>query len=378
VIDAHRDEYGVEPICRVLEVAPSTYYAVKARRRNPSDRALRDAELTERIRRVHAENYGVYGARKVWWQLQREGVTVARCTVERLMAKDGLQGAVRGKKRRTTIPDEQADRAPDLVDRDFSASAPNRLWVSDFTYVATWSGTVYVAFAIDVFSRRIVGWKADTSMKTDLVLDTLEMAIWARDHHGQPVADGLIVHSDAGSQYTSFAFTQRLIDAGADPSIGSVGDAYDNALAESTIGLYKTELIRQRGPWKTIDQVELSTPRMGRLVQQPTTTRSVRPAPASRIRANQGNTDDSITNASTKPGAVHLPVGAAQPRRIEPGDRHRQRLELDRRHPTQAVRRLGALLATGKTVHKRPVGMLALGKIRHPHRVTESLVDCLL
>jgi putative transposase len=259
VIDAHRDEYGVEPICRVLEVAPSTYYAVKARQRDPSARALRDGELIERIRAVHAENYGVYGARKVWWQLQREGVDVARCTVERLMRDAGLQGAVRGKKRRTTIPDGQADRAPDLVDRDFSAPAPNRLWVTDFTYVATWSGVVYVAFAIDVFSRRIVGWKADTTMKTSLVLDTLEMAIWARDHHGQPVADGLVVHSDAGSQYTSFAFTQRLVDAGADPSIGSVGDAYDNALAESTIGLYKTELIKPRGPWKSLDQVELAT-----------------------------------------------------------------------------------------------------------------------
>jgi putative transposase len=208
---------------------------------------------------VHAENYGVYGARKVWWQLRREGIDVARCTVERLMARDGLQGAVRGKKRRTTIPDGQADRARDLVDRDFSAPAPNRLWVTDFTYVATWSGVVYVAFAIDVFSRRIVGWKADTTMKTSLVLDTLEMAIWARDHHGQPVTDGLVVHSDAGSLYTSFAFTQRLVDAGADPSIGSVGDAYDNALAESTIGLYKTELIKPRGPWKSLDQVELAT-----------------------------------------------------------------------------------------------------------------------
>lgn len=259
MIDAHRDDYGVEPICRVLEVAPSTYYAVKARERDPSARALRDAELIERIRRIHEENYGVYGARKVWWQLRREGVPAARCTVERLMAKDGLRGAVRGKKRRTTIPDGQADRAPDLVDRDFSASAPNRLWVSDFTYVATWSGTVYVAFTIDVFSRRIVGWKADTTMKTPLVLDTLEMALWARDHQGQPVPHGLIAHSDAGSQYTSFAFTQRLVDAGADASIGSIGDAYDNALAESTIGLYKTELINRQGPWKTIDQVELAT-----------------------------------------------------------------------------------------------------------------------
>jgi putative transposase len=187
-------------------------------------------------------------------------VDVARCTVERLMARDGLRGAVRGKKRRTTISDgAQADRAPDLVDRDFSAPAPNRLWVADFTYVATWSGVVYVAFAIDAFSRRIVGWKANTTMQTSLVLDTLEMALWARDHHGQPVAKGLVVHSDAGSQFTSFAFTQRLVDAGADPSIGSVGDGYDNALAESTIGLYKTELINRKGPWKTIDQIELAT-----------------------------------------------------------------------------------------------------------------------
>jgi putative transposase len=259
VVDAHREQHGVEPICRVLGVAPSTYYAVKAREREPSERALRDAGLLGEIRRVYEANYGVYGARKVWWQLQREGIDIARCTVERLMAKDGLQGAIRGKKRRTTIPDGQADRAPDLVDRDFSAQAPNRLWVSDFTYVSTWSGVCYVAFAIDVFSRRIVGWKADTSMKTGLVLDTLEMALWARDHAGTPVEDGLVHHSDAGSQYTSFAFTQRLLDAGVDASIGSVGDAYDNALAESTIGLYKTELIRHRGPWKTIDQVEFAT-----------------------------------------------------------------------------------------------------------------------
>lgn len=172
----------------------------------------------------------------------------------------GVAGAVRGKKHRTTIPDGQADRAPGLVDRDFHAAAPNRLWVADFTYVATWSGVCYVAFAIDVFSRRIVGWKADTTMKTDLVLDTLQMALWARDHAGTPVREGeLIHHSDAGSQYTSFAFTQHLIDAGVDASIGSVGDAYDNALAESTIGLYKTEVINLEGPWKSIDQVELST-----------------------------------------------------------------------------------------------------------------------
>ena len=209
--------------------------------------------------RCTRKNLGVYGVRKVWWQLAREDVKVARCTVERLMAREGLKGAIRGKKRRTTIPDGQSTRAPDLVDRDFKAAAPNRLWVSDFTYVATWSGTVYVAFTIDVFSRRIVGWKADTTMKTPLVLDTLEMALWARDHHGQPVPQGLIAHSDAGSQYTSFAFTQRLVDAGADPSIGSIGDGYDNAVAESTIGLYKTELINQQGPWKTMEQVEFAT-----------------------------------------------------------------------------------------------------------------------
>lgn len=258
-VDALREEYGVEPACRVLGVAPSTYYEVRRRQRDPSARAFRDRELLAQIRRVHEANFGVYGVRKVWWQLRREGIDVARCTVERLMRQDGLQGAIRGKKRRTTVPGGQADRARDLVDRDFKASAPNRLWVSDFTYVAMWSGVAYVAFAIDAFSRRIVGWKADTTMKTPLVLDTLEMALWARDHHGQPVSKSLVLHSDAGSQFTSFAFTQRLIDAGADPSIGSVGDAYDNALAESTIGLYKTELINRRGPWKTIDQVELAT-----------------------------------------------------------------------------------------------------------------------
>jgi putative transposase len=258
-IDELRDEHGVEPTCRVLEVAPSTYHAVKARQRDPAHRALRDAELIERIRTLHAENYDVYGAQKVWLQLRREGLEVARCTVERLMRKIGLKGAMRGKKRRTTIPGAHAERPRDLVERNFNAAAPNRLWVSDFTHVAMWSGVAYVAFAIDAYSRRIVGWKADTTMQTSLVLDTLEMALWARDHHGEPVKDGLVLHSDAGSQFTSFAFTQRLVDAGAAPSVGSVGDGYDNALAETTIGLYKTELIKRRGPWKTIDQVELAT-----------------------------------------------------------------------------------------------------------------------
>jgi putative transposase len=195
----------------------------------------------------------------VWWQLQHDGVRVARCTVERLMREADLEGVVRGKARRTTIADERANRPADLVERDFTATAPNRLWVADFTYVATWSGVVYVAFVIDAFSRRIVGWKADTNMRTGLVLDTLEMALWSRDRAGLPVQAGLIEHHDNGSQYTSFAYTQRLIDAGAHASVGSIGDAYDNALAETTIGLYKTEKIRRQGPWKTLSDVELAT-----------------------------------------------------------------------------------------------------------------------
>ena len=195
----------------------------------------------------------------MWWQLKHDGVRVARCTVERLMREAGLEGVVSGKARRTTVAGERADRPLDLVERDFTATAPNRLWVADFTYVATWSGVVYVAFVIDAFSRRIVGWKADTNMRTSLVLDTLEMALWTRDRAGLPVQAGLIYHHDNGSQYTSFAFTQRLIDAGVDASVGSVGDAYDNALAETTIGLFKTEKIRREGPWKTLSDVELAT-----------------------------------------------------------------------------------------------------------------------
>ena len=251
--------FGVEPICEVLQFAPSTYYEVKRRQREPSARARRDAELLGEIRRVHAMTGGVYGAEKVWWQLQRDGVQVARCTVRRLMREHGLQGVVRGKKRRTTIPGDRAERPADLVERDFSADAPNRLWVADFTYVMTWSGVVYVAFVIDAFSRRIVGWKADTTMKTSLVLDTLEMALWSRDRQGVPVAAGMIHHHDNGSRYLSFAFTSRLIEAGVDASVGSVGDGYDNALAETTIGLYKIEKIGREGPWKTIADVELAT-----------------------------------------------------------------------------------------------------------------------
>jgi putative transposase len=192
--------FGVEPICRVLGIAPSTYYAVKKRRRDPSARVLRDAVLWPQIERVYDRSDGTYGAEKVWWQLQRDGIGVARCTVQRLMRRHGIQGVRRGKRHRTTICGDQVDRPSDLVDRDFTAAAPNRLWVADFTYVITWSGVVYVALVIDVFSRRIVGWKADTTMKTSLVLDTLDMALWSRDRQGVPVGEGLIHHNDAGSQ----------------------------------------------------------------------------------------------------------------------------------------------------------------------------------
>ena len=258
-IDEHREVFGVEPICHALAFAPSTYYAVRARRASPSARALRDAELLVAIRRIHESSDGAYGAEKVWWQLAREDTAVARCTVERLMRQAGLEGVRRARKRRTTIPGDQAQRPADLVERDFTADRPNRLWVSDFTYVMTWSGVVYVAFVIDAFSRRIVGWKADTNMRTELVLDTLEMALWSRIRDGIPLAAGMVSHSDAGSQYTSFAFTTRLVEAGVDASVGSVGDAYDNALAETTIGLYKTEKINRRGPWKTLADVEIAT-----------------------------------------------------------------------------------------------------------------------
>jgi putative transposase len=252
-IDTYRDRFGVEPICRALQVAPSSYYA--ARCRPPSARASSDAELAPKILRVFNDNYQVYGARKLWKQLRREGELVGRDRVARLMRTLGIAGAVRGKPRRTTIPDPAAARAPDLVNRQFTATRPNQLWVSDFTYVATWSGTVYVAFVIDAFSRLIVGWRSAASMRTELVLDALEMAIWRR----ASVLEGLVCHSDAGSQYTSLRYTTRLAEIGAAPSVGSVGDSYDNSLAESTIGLYKTELIRRHGPWRTLDELELAT-----------------------------------------------------------------------------------------------------------------------
>jgi len=252
-INQNKDRFGVEPICRVLPIAPSTYY--HATGRPASARALRDAESKVEIGRVYAEHFGVYGARKVWRQLHREGIAVARCTVERLMVELGLQGVRRGKTRRTTTPDAAAARPADLVERDFSATRPNQLWVADLTYVATWSGFVYVALVIDAFSRFLVGWQASRSLRTDLALDALEMAIWRR----QAQLEGLVHHSDRGSQYLSIRYTERLAEAGAVTSVGSRGDSYDNALAETIIGLYKTELIRRRGPWKGIDQVEYAT-----------------------------------------------------------------------------------------------------------------------
>jgi putative transposase len=252
-IDQHKHRYGVEPICRVLPIAPSTYYQHTKRPR--SARAVRDAQLKAEIRRVHAEHFGVYGARKVWRQLHREGIAVARCTVERLMRELGLEGIRRGKARRTTTPDQGATRLADLVERDFSAARPNQLWVADLTYVATWSGYVYVAFVIDAFSRFLVGWQASGSLRIDLALDALEMAIW----HRQAQLEGLVHHSDRGSQYLSIRYTERLAEAGAVTSVGSRGDSYDNALAETIIGLYKSELIRRRGRWKGIDDVEYAT-----------------------------------------------------------------------------------------------------------------------
>jgi putative transposase len=251
--DANKDRFGVEPICQLLPIAPSTYY--QHRKRRPSARAVRDAALQVEIRRVHAEHFGVYGARKVWRQLHREGISVARCTVERLMRQLGLEGVRRGKPRRTTTPDATTPRPADLVERNFSATRPNQLWVADLTYVATWSGFVYVAFIIDAFSRMLVGWQASRSLRTDLALDALEMAIWRR----QARLDGLVHHSDRGSQYLAIRYTERIAEAGAVTSVGSRGDSFDNALAETIIGLYKTELIRRRGPWRGLDEVEYAT-----------------------------------------------------------------------------------------------------------------------
>jgi putative transposase len=267
-IDAHRDRLGVEPICRVLSehgvpIAPSGYYAHRSR--PPAPRSVRDARVLAEIERIYRDpglGRGLYGARKVWHQLRREGgvdgVPVPRCQVERLMRGAGLRGVRRGRRFVTTRPDKAAARPPDLVQREFTAARPNQLWVVDFTYVPTGSGTVFTAFVSDAYSRRIVGWRTAAAMPTELPLDALEMALWTRAGAGQDV-DGVIHHSDAGAQYTAIRYAERLLDAGAVASIGSVGDSYDNALAETVIGLYKTECVRHDGPWRGVDDLELAT-----------------------------------------------------------------------------------------------------------------------
>jgi putative transposase len=258
-VDAHRATHGVEPMCKVLRIAPSGYWRYAARQRRPelrSARARRDERLEPQIRRVWQANQQVYGADKVWKQLNREDIVVARCTVERLMRGFGLRGVVRGRTPRTTIPDAKVPCPLDHVNRQFKASRPNELWVSDFTYVSTWQGFVYVAFVIDVFARRIVGWRASRSMHTEFVLDALEQALYARRRDTNAP---LVHHSDRGSQYVSIRYTERLAEAGIEPSVGSKGDSYDNALAETINGLYKTELIKRRAPWKTVEAVELAT-----------------------------------------------------------------------------------------------------------------------
>jgi transposase InsO family protein len=258
-VDAHRDTHGVEPICKVLQIAPSGYRRHAARQRDPAQspaRVQRDAVLMPQIEQVWRVNLKAYGARKVWRQLRREGTPTARCTVERLMRQQGLRGVVRGKQVRTTTPDTSAPCPLDRVHRAFKADRPNQLWVSDFTYVSTWQGFVYVAFVIDVFARRIVGWRVSTSMRTDFVLDALEQALYARRRERD---ESLIHHSDRGSQYVSIRYSERLAEAGIEPSVGSKGDSYDNALAETINGLYKAELIHRRAPWKSREAVEMAT-----------------------------------------------------------------------------------------------------------------------
>ncbi len=258
-INEHRDTYGVEPICRVLPIAPSTYYAHAARRADPNTRPARarhDDTLQVEIRRVFEENFRVYGVRKVWRQMRREGIVVARCTVARLMRAMSLQGAVRGKPVRTTVSDKAVPCPLDRVNRQFQAPRPNALWVSDFTYVATWTGFVYVAFVIDAYARRIVGWRVSRTAHAGFVLDALEQAL----HERRPVqGTGLVHHSDRGVQYVSIRYTERLAQAGIEPSVGSIGDSYDNALAETVIGLYKAEVIHRRGPWRSFEVVEFAT-----------------------------------------------------------------------------------------------------------------------
>jgi putative transposase len=255
-IQAHRKEFGVEPICAVLQVAPSTYYAATSR--PPSARSITDAASTNLIEQVHGANYGVYGARKVHAELRRQGHQVARCTVERLMRTAGLRGITRAKGPRTTVPGTGPETRPDLVERDFTATAPNQLWVAGITYCRTFSGWAYAAFVIDVFSRKVVGWQLSKSLRTDLALDALETGIWNRTRAGQDMS-GLTHHSDKGVQYVAVRYTQRLAEAGAVASVGSTGDSYDNALAEAFNSLFKAELVRNKGPWKNIDDLEIAT-----------------------------------------------------------------------------------------------------------------------
>jgi transposase InsO family protein len=256
-VDENRYEYGVEPICRMLEIAPSTYHAHEARRRFPDKAPTRvktDLALRPEIQRIYDENFQVYGVRKVWRQMLREGFDVARCTVARLMKAMGLKGVIRGKPHRTTIPDKAAPCPLDRVNRHFKAPAPNTLWVADFTYVKTWQGFVYVAFVIDVFARKIVGWRVSKTMEASFVLDALEQAV-----HDRRPGGGLVHHSDRGKQYLSIAYTERLAETGIEPSVGSVGDSYDNALAETINGLFKAEVIWRRGPWRSMEAVEFAT-----------------------------------------------------------------------------------------------------------------------
>jgi putative transposase len=260
-VDSQQAEHGVQPVLRALEdtpaqIAPSTYYAAKTR--PASTRSRRDAELTVMIKHIHAENYGVYGARKIWHELHRRGVPVARCAVERLMRAAGLRGLLRDKSPRTTRPAAETGRPCDLVKRDFTAAAPNQLWVADLTYVRTAVGWVYAAFVLDVYSRMIVGWQVSTNLYTDLALDALKMAMWRRQHQGAEL-QGLVHHSDRGVQYRAIRYSQRLAEAGAVASVGSKGDSYDNAMAEAFNSLYKAELVRNKGPWRGLDDIEMAT-----------------------------------------------------------------------------------------------------------------------
>jgi putative transposase len=260
-VDSQTEQHGVQPVLQALEdtpaqIAPSTYYAAKTR--PASARSMRDSELTATIEQIHTDNYAVYGARKIWHELHRQGRPVARCTVERLMGEAGLRGLLRDKAPRTTRPAPETGRPGDLVERDFTAAAPNQLWVADLTYVRTSAGWVYAAFVLDVYSRLIVGWQVATSLYTDLALDALQMALWRREHQGADLG-GLVHHSDRGVQYRAIRYSQRLAEAGAVASVGSKGDSYDNAMAEAFNSLYKAELVRNKGPWRGLDDLEIAT-----------------------------------------------------------------------------------------------------------------------